>query len=197
MSTIWSDFLKGTYEWSVLGKRSGPGWSEGSGRAPHTEVDRPNGQAARSASQQQDGAGYFPCFHGSKRLVDIFQTAATSYHVVQIQPTLPIKLKVTRHVNMETVGTHEATANLFLDVEMTGDQLNFLTSRNGTDQSANTPGGQTVKSLLQHFGVANSLERVIDTALTEGLDLLYRVNFGRVNNVCCAKVTSIVELIVQ
>src|SRR5690348_6086629 len=74
--------------------------------------------------------------HRAERLVDVLETSAPAHHVVQVQPPLAVEVEISRHIDMETIGAHEAAPDLLFDVEMTGEQFNLLTRRNRPDQRA-------------------------------------------------------------
>ena len=98
---------------------------------------------------------------------------------------------------METIGAHEAAADLLFDVEMTGEQFNLLTRWNRADQCAYSARRQAVEALFEYLFVADRFERIVDAAVTELLDLLDRIDFGGVYRVCRAETPRRIEFAVE
>src|SRR5216683_5410245 len=98
---------------------------------------------------------------------------------------------------METIRTHKATANLFLDIEMAGVQLNFLTGGNRTHERADAARRQTIEALFEHLLVADCFERIVDAAIAERLDFLDWINPGRVHRMSRAEVPGGFEFAVE
>src|SRR5260370_33170042 len=92
-------------------------------------------------------------------------------------PPLAVEVEISRHINMETIGAHEAAADLLFDVEMTGEQFTLLTRWNRADQCAYSARPQAVEALFEYLFVAARVERTVDAAVAQSHDFLDRTDF--------------------
>src|SRR5260370_37102667 len=95
-------------------------------------------------------------------------------------PPLAVEVEISRHINMETIGAHEAAPDLLFDVEMTGEQFNLLTGWNRADQCAYSARRQAVVALFEYLFVADRFARLNDAAAVRLLDFLHPTDMGAV-----------------
>src|SRR4029453_11617964 len=127
---------------------------------------------------------HFPTKQGRKCLVDLFQRDLTRDHLIEFQLAVQIHINVAWHVDTKTVRAHTRPLNLFLLQEVWTVQLDLGTYRNHTDHRGRATFCQHIEGLLRGLFEADGFEGVFDPTPRQIFDLLHRITFRSIHEVC-------------
>src|SRR4029453_7719263 len=128
--------------------------------------------------------GYFPAKQSRKRLVDLFQRDLTRDHLIEFQLAVQIHINVAWHVDTKTVRAHTRTLDFFLLQEVWTVQLNLGAYGNHADHRGRATLGQHIEGLLRGLFEADGFEGVFDPTTRQVFDLLHRITFRSIHEVC-------------
>src|SRR5271170_3491295 len=112
--------------------------------------------------EHQHGACDLARLHRAERLVDVLQLAAPADHAVEVEAALAVVVKITRHVDTETVGAHDGTLNLALGQETGTVELDLLSDRNHPNDRRCAAHLKAFKTLLGELFYPDRFKRIVD-----------------------------------
>jgi hypothetical protein len=129
-----------------------------------------------SVSKDQNCPRDFSSLHGAKRVVDLVESGTATDHIVEVQSSLPVQIKIPGHVELEAIGPHVTTLNTLLNEKVASGEFELDPGREGTDDGGEPPRSQRIETLLAHLFVANGVKGKIYPTVAESFDLFHRID---------------------